>query len=217
MTEENLETIELNEKTDSIAIKTKCPQCGDEYFYGVPYVNVPCKKCGITYRTDFKQDIYTKKARYMEDKKTEKNGIVLKVTEQYKPALLHIMYNHVEQKCWDVSEITQTKEEFRYCYQCGYCMDCYTCECGNSFKKDKTKRKQKCPICNSTNFKRTYFKEAKKSGNMIACPKCSSDKVKLTRTNNKNKCHLCGSEHLSPAHIDNVYTVTIKRKKGYMK
>ena len=142
MAEENLAVIELNEKTDRLAIRTKCPQCGDEYLYGVPYAKVPCKKCGITYMTDFKQDIYTKKARYIEGKKEESDGVILRVTEPYKPALIQIRYNHMGQKCWDVSEITQSIEEYKRCLKCGVCLDCYTCKkCGNSFEKDRKRRK----------------------------------------------------------------------------
>lgn len=220
MTEEDLEIIDLNEKTDLTAVKTKCPQCGNEYFYGVPYVNVACNVCGITYRTDFRQDIFTKKARFIEDRKTEKNGIIFKATEEFKPALIHIRYNHLEQKCWDVSEIGQEKEEIRFCFSCGICLNCLTCKsCGVKFERDINRKKQKCPECHKSDFARTYFKDAKiKEGqNKRVCPECGSENIKLTLTKGKDACHRCGSKNLSEKKINNIYTLTVTRKKGYMK
>ena len=220
MTEEKLIEIKLNDKTDLLAVRTECPRCGDKYLYGVPYVSVPCKKCGILYKTDFKQDIYTKKARQLEDKKSEGDGIIIKATAPYKQQLIHIMYNHLEQKCWNVSEIKNSTESYKRCLNCGICMDCFTCkECGNQFEKDKKRRKQECPNCKSSDFTKTYFKKAKVKENKVTriCPECDSENIRLTRTTNKSKCHLCGCKNLSESKTDVMYELTIKRKKAYRK
>lgn len=217
---ENLIEIKLNDKSDLLAVKTECPRCGDKYLYGIPYVTVPCHKCGISYKTDFKQDIYTKKARRIEDKKVEGDGIILKATEQYKPQLIHMRYNHIEQNCWDVSEIKKTEETYKRCLDCGMCMDCYTCkECGTPFERNKNRRKQECPNCKKSNFTKTYFKKAKIKKNQVTrvCPNCDSENIRLTRTSNKTKCHLCGGKNLSEAKVDILYTLIIKRKKAYRK
>ena len=215
-----METIHLNQKTDLIAAKVKCPVDGDEYLYGVPYVTVPCKKCGTTYKTDFKQDIYTKKARQIEDKLAEGDGIKLIATGEYKSSLIHIRYNYTEQRCWDVSEIKTYKEEFRYCKDCGFCNNCLTCkDCNEQFEIDTKHRKQKCPKCKSHNLTRTYFKETKDSKNnkFKLCPVCKSHKVNLTRTINKTKCHKCDSKNLSDTKINVIHELVILRKKAYMK
>ena len=220
---EEVIVIDLNEKTDLMSVRTKCPTCGHEYLYGVPYVTVPCSKCGISYRTDFKQDIYTKKARFIEDKKTERNEIIFKATEAYKSALIHIRYNHMEQKCWDVSEIEEQKEEFKHCYKCGVCLNCFFCkDCNTHFKRNQNRRKQECPNCHSTNLTRTYFKDAKESKSKESmkirlCPECGSEHIKLTLTKNKSKCHLCGSKTLSPTKVNCIYVLTVKRKGAYYK
>lgn len=219
MSQENLKLIELNEKTDLLAIRTKCPQCGDKYLYGVPFAKVSCR-CGLTYMTDFNQDIYTKKSRYIEDKKEEMDGVIIRATESYKPELIHIRYNHLGQKCWDVSDIKQSTESYKRCLKCGTCMDCYTCKkCGTSFERNKKLRKQKCPSCNKSDFSRTHFKEAKTKDKQVTriCPECGSENIRLTRTTNKTKCHLCGSKNLSDSKIDVFYELTIKRKKAYRK
>lgn len=220
MAEENIEVIDLNEKTDLLATEVKCPICGDKYIYGVPYVSVPCKKCGQTYRTDFKQDIYTKKARYIGDKMAEKiDGVMLRATEEYKSALIHIRYNHIEQKCWDVSKIEQSQEQIRHCLKCGTCMNCFICNrCGATFERDKFRRKQACPSCHKSDLRRTFFKNTEeKSKNIRICPHCKSENIKLTLTKNKTKCHVCGSKKLTDMKINNIYALIIRKKKGYRK
>lgn len=220
MPEENLIEIELNDKTDLLEMVTKCPRCERKDLHGIRSVEISCKKCGLLYKTDFRQDIYTKKARRIEDKKGEADGVIIKATEPYKPALIHIMYNSIEQKCWNVSEIKQSTVSYKRCLNCGICRECYTCkECGTPFKKDKKRRKQECPNCKSSSFTRTYFKKAKIEKNKITriCPECDSENIRLTKTTNKSKCHLCGSKKLSEAKIDIMHELIIKRKKAYRK
>lgn len=219
MREETLIKIRLDDKTNLLSVESECPECEDKYMQSSPHAIVHCGKCGAKYKTDFKQDIYTKKARQMEDKKVEGDGIIIEATEQYKPQLIHMMYNHIEQKCWDVSEIIKSGEEYRRCLNCGICRDCYICkECKTSFERNKSRRKQECPKCGKSNYSKTYFEKAKiKNHNKRICPNCNSENIRLTRTTNKSKCYMCGSTNLSAIKVDNIFTVTVKRKKAYRK
>ena len=218
MSDEELDILELNQKSDLLAVGCKCPQCGDKYLHGVPYVQVPCNKCGITYRTDFEQDIYTKKARQLLSKISFKNGVIIRADDKYESAIVNIRQHFIEQACWDVSEIERNNEEYKRCLQCGICFDCYTCKsCGLPFKKDKNKRKQTCPKCKSNKFVKTYFDKVTMSKNkeIKLCPHCNSDIVRMTRTKNKTKCHICSSRKLTDKRTNIIFQVTIKRKKAY--
>lgn len=213
------EILELNQKSDLMAVICKCPSCGDKYIHGVPYVHVPCRKCGITYRTDFEQDIYTKKARQMLSKISYKNSLIIRSDEKYESSLIHIRQHFIEQHCWDVSGITRTREEYKRCTKCGICLDCYTCKnCGKSFERDKNRRKQRCPHCKSDTFIKTYFKEvmmSEKNQDIKLCPHCKSDRIKMSRTRNKSKCHICSSKKLTETKINIIFEVKIERKKAY--
>lgn len=215
----DLETLELNEKSNLIAVDCKCPNCGDKYLHGVPYVIVPCKKCGSTYKTDFNQDIYTKKARQLLSKLSYKNGIIIKATNKYEGAIIHIRQHFIEQHCWEVSEITKSTEEYRRCLCCGVCLNCYTCKIdGTTFERDRNRRKQQCPKCKKSNFVKTYFKMAKCSDEnkeIVLCPHCGSDNIRMTRTKNKTQCHSCTSKKLSEKKTNTVYEIIIERKKAY--
>src|SRR3990167_7825673 len=158
--EQGNSVFELNQKTDLISTECQCPNCGNKYLFGVPYVNVPCKKCGITFRTDFNQDIYTKKARQLLSVISFKNSLSIKADGKYEGSLIHIRQHFMEQHCWDISEIVRGEEEYRRCHSCGVCLNCFTCKkCGKAFHPDTNKRKQTCPTCKSSNFVNTYFKQ----------------------------------------------------------
>lgn len=205
----------LNEKTDLISVECQCPVCKDKYVHGVPYVSVPCNKCGNTYSTDFKQDILTKKYRQIEQALTENNGVHIQASDRYEPFIITLQRYKQRQGCWDVSEITNKKEMFRFCKSCGVCLNCFTCECGKSFTKDINRKKQKCPDCKSNNFKKTFFKEALEKGRKHICPECNSERIKMTRTSRKTKCHKCSSTKLTEPKVNTVYSLTISRKKSY--
>jgi len=212
------EIIDLNEKTDLLATNVRCPVCGDKYLHGVPYVHVSCR-CGATFKTDFNQDIYTKKSRQIFGKLAFKNVIVIHAAERYESAITQIKEHYLRHKCYDVSEITQIEEEYKRCEKCGICFDCLTCKaCLKPFNKDPNRRKQKCPHCGSIEFIKTYFKEAKVSdGNksIKMCPHCGSTNIRMTRTRNKTKCHLCNSTSLTEQKKNVLYEITISKKKAY--
>jgi len=216
--DDKISEFELNQKTDLMAVKCECPQCGDRYLHGVPHVQVPCGKCGITYRTDFKQSIYTKKARHILSKLAYKNALKITATNKYEADITLIRQHFIEMHNWEITEITSSTEEHRRCQKCGVCFTCYTCiDCQESFKPDKSKRKKKCPHCNSTNVTRSYFSSVvtKEERRGRLCPFCNSTKVRMTRTTNKTKCHICGSDELSEARRDTKFSFIISRKKAY--
>ena len=220
MEDEKVATLELNEKTDLLATEVKCPTCGagKEYMTGVPYVNVSCRKCNTKYRTDFKQDIYTKKARQLNGKISWKDKLIIRASEKYEKEINHIRADFIRMKCWDVSELRREEEEYRYC-QCGVCLSCLTCKkCGKTFERDPNKRKYTCPHCRSTSFVKTYFKEvfsSEENPYIRLCPHCNSDRIRLTRSKYKSKCHICGSKKLSDTKINIVFILEINRKVGY--
>lgn len=219
MKEEEPEILELNRRSDLLAVDCRCTVCGDRYVHGVPYVNVPCGKCGNTFRTDFEQDIYTKKARQLLSKLSFRNSLIIKAEEKYESSLIHMRQHFIEQHCWDISEIKRIVEEYKRCLQCGVCFNCYTCKnCGKAFEKDKNKRKQICPHCRNDNFVKTYFKEvmvSDKNKDIKLCPYCKSDNIKMSRTVNKSKCHICGSRKLTDKKVNTIFEFRIDRKKAY--
>ena len=217
MKDDNIEIFELNQKSDLMAIQCQCPQCGDKYVYGIPYVQVPCNKCGITYRTDFMQDIYTKKARQLLSKISFKNGLLVKADEKYESSLIHIRQHFIEMHCWDVTEIQRNNEEYSNCQSCGICFNCYTChDCDTPFKKNINRRKQECPKCKSDKFDKTRFKEiALNEKKEKVCPHCKSGNIKMSRTRNKTMCHVCNSKNLTEKKKNIVFEFTIQRKKAY--
>lgn len=211
-------TLELNEKTDLIPVEVQCPTCHDKYFKGVPYVQVGCKKCGTSFKTDFNLNIYDKIAKRLDDLQAFNDKITVRATERYRPYLMHIKENHKAMKSWDVEELNVKNEEYRYCLNCGICLNCFQCkECGNSFTKHEHRRRQVCPECKETNFQKTYFTNAKNSEKTKGkiCSECNSSNIKLTRTTNKSRCHKCKSTKLTEGKSNTIYTIIISRKRGY--
>ena len=213
MTEEKKALVDLNKQTDILSTRIECPICGQEYFYGVPYANVRCKKCG-PYRTDFKQDIYTKKARQINFLWKHNNEITFKADRDYADVLDHIKEDFTSMRCWNVSDITQKHEAYRVCKKCATCYNCYTCiKCGKIFEV-KIRSKPRCPDCKSFEFKRTYIKQKEIDENKKDfCPHCKSKKIKPT-INEKEKCHKCGSDTIEKNKT--YYYLTINRKGGYV-
>jgi len=217
MKEENnsIATLDLNEKTDKLATVVECPICRDKYLYAVPYAQVPCNKCGQTYKTDFKQDIYTKIARRLNQMLAWHNEVHLKASDAYERELINIADHFKRMNCWEISDITKTKEEFRYCLNCGICSNCFQCTvCDHIFVKDRKRRKQKCTSCNSNKFRRYNFVVEKNNKNWC-CPNCKGKEIKMTRTTYKSQCHKCKSRNISEAKINNIFQVSIERKKAY--
>lgn len=218
--DEELEVFYFSERTDKLqAEHCSCPVCGVKYMMHVPYVNASCKKCGTRYQTDFQQDMYTKKARELNSWLAHKNEFKIKADEIYEKDVIHFRQHHIDMKCWDLSVISESKEAHYRCHSCGVCLHCFTCKsCGKTFEKDPNRRKVKCPHCSSGNFLPTYFKAVKtddKNKLLKKCPVCHSERVVMTRTEQKTKCHLCGGKDLSDAITERKFWLTISRKKGY--
>lgn len=222
MKKTKLPVIELTEKFDRlIAEKLCCPVCGDKYATHVPYVIVPCGKCGTKYTTDFRQDIYTKKAKKILSTIAYNNGFIIYADEKYEQEITHIQKHFDYMLCYDVSEITQSYEEHRRCEQCGVCLHCLTCkECGNTYIPKPRVRRQTCPDCHSTKSTKTYFPSVhtdQHNKKIKLCPQCKSDRIIMTRSKLKSKCHMCGSKQLSDKITERMFKLTIKRKRAYRK
>jgi len=213
----------LNEKTDLLACEVSCPSSscpshGKKYVYGVPYVIAKCNKCGATYKTDFSQNIYTKKARQLNSMLYKRNKVVIIASEKYENDLMCIKEHFNGFNNWEVSEVTQSTEEIKVCRKCGICQNCFTCmDCGKSYERNPERRKQVCPHCGSARFTNTFVKEVRLTDNekIRVCPHCNSTRVKMTRTTNKTRCHKCGSRKLSEKHVNLLYRLDIKRKRAY--
>lgn len=206
--------IDLNEKTDLLAGEAECPCCGHKYYYGVQSVEHHCNKCNTKYKTEFRQDIYTKKARWILFQLRKNNTIKFKVSEKYSEVLDHIAADFHGQRCYDVGDITETKETFRYCEECGVCLNCFKCnKCNKQFELT-SKSKHRCPSCKSTEIDRPFIKTEKNSKGKRICPLCKSDKIKLTITK-KDACERCKGKKLSNEKYQLVYWLTINRKGGY--
>jgi len=221
VTEDDLLIIDLNEKTDLLSINLECPICSEKYYYGVPYVSVPCNKCGQTYKTDLKQSIYDKFAKRIIAGLSYHEGVMLRATERYETDINLIEKHFKLQCCWEIEEMEKTEEQYRFCDNCGVCLNCFTCKnCGKTFERDINRRKQHCPHCKSESFTKTRFTnpfQNEKNKHIRLCPHCKSDRIKMTVTKNKTKCHECNSEKLSEPRINVLYILKIKRKKAYRK
>lgn len=218
MEQEKEATLYLNKQTDLLTVEYTCPICREKHFHGTPYVYIPCNKCGMTHTSEFKQTMFTKVSGKLETKKAHNNKITIIADEEYEQDIVYIHYLHKQYKNWEVGELEESTQEYKFCKLCGVCLSCYHCECGTHFKKDTNKRRQRCPECKSEKFKKTYFTEAassKKTPQLHVCPYCHSEEINMTRTTHKTKCHACGSDKLSEPRIKTLFTLIIKRKKGY--
>ena len=220
MTNDKTVRIEFSDKTDKlIADKLECPGCGDRYLSHIPYVNVPCGKCGLTYRTDFKQRIVTKKAIEILKAEAFANTIIFDVAEKFEADLRFTKDLFVLKKTYHISDIKRKMNEYRRCTKCATCLNCLTCKkCGKAFEKDKHKKKQRCSHCNHNKYVKTYAKEiicSKENENIKLCPHCKSDNIIMTRSKTKSKCHICGSKKLSEKRSETKLELTIKRKGAY--
>ena len=207
---------DLSDKTNLLSTHTTCPVCNEKYARGVPYVKVPCK-CGNTYNTDFNMGIYDKKARLLNSALSRNDEVEIVAEEKYENAIIHIKEHFIKFGCWDVSEITENKKEYKLCYSCGICYECITCEeCGHTQKINPNRKKQVCVVCGCEKYKRTTFIDAKKNNKgKVECPHCKSKRIGLTNTTNKTKCHKCSGKNLSETKITKTLHLTISRKKGY--
>lgn len=212
-------TIEFNEKIDNLQIDTQCPNCGDKYSTHIPYVQIGCKKCGNTYRTDFKQRMFTKKAMDILKANAWCNTVKYKVSEKYEADLMYIKDLHEMMKTYKINNIDKKTEEYRRCSKCATCLNCFTCKkCGLTFEKDKNRKKQMCPKCQSKSYVKTYVKEiicSEENRNIKLCSHCKSDKIVMTRSKTKSKCHICGSKKMSEKMSETTLYLTIKRKGAY--
>ena len=202
-----------------LAIESKCPICGHTHQCVVHYALARCK-CGATYKTDFKQDIYTKKARQLLSLLAFNDEVEIIASEKFEGDIIHIQKHFQLMHSWEVSEITNSKEEYRKCKKCGVCLDCITCKgCGKTYKRNPSRKKQRCPTCQSYNYTTTFFKDVfirDENKNIKLCPYCNSDNIRMTRVTNKTKCHICGSRKLTDKRTNILYKLTIKRKRAYM-
>jgi len=211
--------IEFSKKFDKFPTDTQCPICGRKYKFHISYVQVPCDKCGTTYRTDFNLDIYSKKAKQIMQKFAWNDKVTFKADESYEAELLQVKRHYEMHGCYEVSDITKTIEQQRRCKRCGICQECFTCsKCGKTFKKDRNKRKQTCPHCKSNDYVHSYFKEVlefEDNKNIKLCPHCKSPNIVMTQSKLSTKCHLCGSKSLAEPIIKTVFWLTVERKQPY--
>jgi len=207
-------TLYMRRRNNLFSLDLECPFCSDKYVYGVPYVHVPCKKCGSTYKTEFKQSMYTKIAGRLQTQLAWFDRVNMESDEDFYSDIATIEKNYKLMKNWDVGDVSNCQEDLRYCESCGTCHDCFTCrDCRASFKPNKNMRKQRCPECGSKEFMKTYFDKIEEKGK---CPRCKSTKIKMTLSRLKTQCHRCKGKKLSRPIRKCIYKLTITRKKSYM-
>lgn len=221
MVDNNYPIIDLNEKTDLISTEVECPECGDKFRKGVPWVTIPCGNCGSSFKTDFKWSLYGKKALKINQTLSRNNGTNFRATEKYEQDIVQIKYHFDKFRSWDVTDIWTEDEVYRFCMNCGICHNCYTCKsCGHAFTKDPNLRRPRCPKCKNAMSIRTYFTEpitSEKNEYIKLCPHCKSDKLSFTLVTQKKNCHKCKSTNLSEQKNRVIYWLTVERKKSYMR
>lgn len=223
MTKDKTITIEFTDKTNKlIADSIICPNssCTGKHFSAhVSYVQIPCRKCGMTFKTDFNQKILTKKSIDILKAQAFADTIIFKVDEKFESDLRFTKDLFQMMKSYQVSELKRTFNEYRRCTKCATCLNCFTCkQCGKSFEKEKHKKKMRCPHCNHNKYVNTYVKEiicSKENENIKLCSHCKSDKIIMTRSKTKSKCHICSSKKLSEKRSEVKLELTIKRKGAY--
>lgn len=213
--------LDLSERYNKLAVEVKCPTCDKKFVTRTSYVKVSCNRCGSSFNTDFQQNLYHKYIGKVLSTIGHEGGIIIKnIPEKFYGDILYFEKVFKMQKSYDVSEITKKTETLRRCLKCGICNNCLTCKsCTKTFEKNQNRRKQVCPDCGSNETIPTYFKEAfipTDNKELKQCPHCHSPNIVLTLSNTKSKCHLCGSKQLSEPKTDNIYSITIKKKQGYI-
>jgi len=213
--------IEFNDKNNKIIIDGTCPNssCGGKYSAHVAYVQIPCRKCGLSFKTDFNQRILTKKAIDILKAQAYANVIIINASEKFESDLRFAKDLFTMQKTYQIGDVKRKIGEYRRCTKCATCFNCFTCKsCGKAFEKDKHKKKQRCPHCNHNKYVNSYSKEiicSKENENIKLCPHCKSDNIIMTRSKTKSKCHICGSKKLSEKRSETTLELTIKRKGAY--
>jgi len=219
MSKDKIITIVFNERIDRLQADTQCPICGDKYSQHIPYVQLGCGKCSSTYRTDFKQRAFTKKAADIIKADSWNNIVKYEFSEKYEEDLVYIQKLFVMKRSYRVGDIKKKIEEYRRCEKCGVCLNCLTCKkCGKTFEKDKHRKKHICPHCKGNTYTPTYIKEiivSEENENIKLCSHCKSDRVFMTKSKTKSKCHLCGSKKLSDKKVETTLYLTIQRKRAY--
>jgi len=221
MTKDKTIIIEFSDKTNKLTADSTCPNssCGKKYSAHVAYVQIPCRNCGVTFKTDFTQRILTKKAIDILKAQAFANVIIIKASEKFESDLRFAKDLFTLQKTYQISDITRKITEYRRCTKCATCLNCFTCKrCGKTFEKDKHKKKMRCPHCSHNKYVNSYIKEiicSKENENIKLCTHCKSDNIILTRSKTKSKCHICGSKKLSEKRAETILQLTIKRKGAY--
>jgi hypothetical protein len=215
---EGLPIIEFTEKFNMIDCFTECPQCRAKHLTHVPYVNVPCGKCGITYVTDFKQSMLQKRLFFIEHIMSNNNGCVIKSEKTFLADLYLLKENYKKKLAYDIPEEIKDEESHKRCAKCGICNSCFQCnKCNTHFQRIEGRKKLVCPKCHSSeNITKTNFKEAKETNGTFSCPECNSNKVVMTRTEKMTSCHKCNSKKLSDKITTEYFYQKIKRKGGYL-
>src|SRR3990167_2287338 len=91
--------LEFKPETDLLAVNVQCPRCSNKYVFGTPYISVPCRKCGITFRTEFTQDIYTKKARQLLTMVAFNDRITIKAHDKYESSMMTVRQHFIQMNC----------------------------------------------------------------------------------------------------------------------
>lgn len=221
-----------------LVVDVKCPKCSSLDIVAFTKVDLTCKNCKTKFETNAEINIYYSIAKKLlqlisHHNEVHINGVrdnaevfypedLLKPRSKFEDDIYHTMlaikHNFEDQKCYEVSEITnEIDEDYKIrCKKCGYCNNCITCSnCGEHYvpKHVDTRigkqQRYKCPKCSSRSYKKTYIKKLSKE-----CPYCKSKNVRKTHFYANNKqCPYCKSKDVSKPRTIPIYKLIIKRQK----
>jgi len=225
-----------------IVVDIKCPKCKSLDIAGFSNVECRCNNCKTAFTTEAGVNIYYSIAKKLiqlishnnevwvigerDDSETFRSEDLLKPRSKHEDDIYHsllaIKNNFQQQRCYDVSEITNEMDtDYRAnCSDCGYCSNCVICaKCNKSYVPKKTRSGEKrytCPECKSKNYKPSAIK-FKADGGKRSCPNCSSENVNRTKVPaGKKPCPKCNSENITSPRKLPIYRLIIKRQRRFL-
>lgn len=223
-----------------LVVDVRCPKCQSIDIAALPVVEVICKNCKTKFTTNAAINIYYSIAKKLLQLISHNNEVWIlgerDVSNVFHPedmlmprsrheddvyqTILAIKHNFEDQKCYEVSEMTnENDEDFRiHCNICGTCNTCVACiKCNERYipKLVETphgkEKRYKCPKCGNKNYTKTYIEKV--SGN---CPFCESKNIKKTIfKSDRRHCPKCHTTNISKPRNIPVYKLIIKRQKRF--
>jgi len=198
--------------TPRIKVPSECPECNNKFEFPIKKVRVVCSRCKYIFLKDIASEPNKYYIDMIENILSKNNELIIKTTKQYENSLKDIRDLKINQKCWEVSEISDDKdiEKKRKCLDCGKCNNCSTClDCGHHYIiKNK---KPKCPKCGSKRVKPTLIKKFEKRDEINICPFCKSENIYWTYFYKGDVCPICGGKNIKYGKEINIKKLIIKR------